>query len=37
MSDLLKQHTININKVLGMVLAIGGAYIVTGIIKGERK
>ena len=37
LSVLLKQDTINIYKVLGMALAIGGAYIVTGIIKGERK
>lgn len=37
LSVLLKQDTINVYKMLGMVLAIGGAYIVTGIIKGERK
>ncbi len=36
LSVLLGQDTVNIYKVLGMTLAIGGAYIVTGIIKGER-
>lgn len=39
LSVLLKQDTVTTYKVAGMLLAMGGAYIVTGIIKqqGERK
>jgi drug/metabolite transporter (DMT)-like permease len=38
LSVLMGQDKITLYKVLGMVLAIGGAYIVTGIIKqGEKK
>lgn len=37
LSVLLKQDAITIYKVLGMALAMTGAYIVTGIIKGEKK
>ena len=37
LSVLLKQDTFTIHKVLGMALALLGAYIVTGIIKGDKK
>lgn len=39
LSVFLGQDTISIYKVLGMILAVGGAYVVTGIVKqqGEKK
>lgn len=39
LSVCLGQDTISIYKVLGMILAVGGAYVVTGIVKqqGEKK
>ncbi len=39
LSVCLGQDTISIYKVLGMILAVGGAYVVTGIVKqqGEQK
>ena len=37
LSVLLGQDTVNTYKVLGLILALSGAYIVTGIIKGDKK
>lgn len=38
LSVLLGQDKITVYKVLGMILAIGGAYIVTGMVKqGDTK
>ena len=39
LSVCLGQDTVSLSKVLGMLLAVGGAYMVTGIVKqqGEQK
>lgn len=37
LSVLLGQDTVNTYKVLGLILALSGAYVVTGIIKGDKK
>ena len=35
LSVAFKQDRVSLPKIVGMILAIGGAYIVTGIVKGK--